>query len=271
MTVNVAGLDDNLFSDTLFGHRRGAYTGADEHRKGLIEQATEGTLFLDEIGDLSMESQVKLLRLLQEGKYYPLGSDVAKVTDARVVVATNQNLEAMQETNAFRRDLYYRLKTHHMHIPPLRERADDVALLVDHFLDTAARQLGRPKPTAPRELTILLRTYHFPGNIRELEGMIFDAVSLHRSGVLSMDTFKAKIASAAGGRSPLFAEAAPSAEKRRRVSFSEQLPSLKEVEQMLIDEALRRSDGNQTIAADLIGMSRKALNNRLIRSRKDGS
>jgi len=269
VTVNVAGLDDTLFSDTLFGHKKGAFTGADDQRGGLIEQAAEGTLFLDEIGDLSMESQVKLLRLLQEGKYYPLGSDVPKGTDARIVVATNCNLDEMQQTGKFRKDLFYRLRSHHVHIPPLRDRRDDIQLLVEHFLETAAEKLDKKKPTAPRELYTLLRTYHFPGNIRELEGIIYDAVSLHSSGVLSMEPFKARIGLT---ESPLHA-AIPAPQKgqnseHRGVVFLDPLPSMKEVEEMLIEEALKRADGNQTIAAQLIGMSRKALNNRLIRSRK---
>lgn len=267
VAVNVAGLDDNLFSDTLFGHKKGAFTGADAPRKGLIEQAGEGTLFLDEIGDLGIESQIKLLRLLQEGKYYPLGADVARMIDARIVVATNQNLEKMQEEGTFRKDLYYRLKFHQVHIPPLRERLEDVPLLAEHFLEKAARRLGKKKPTAPRELFILLKTYHFPGNIRELEGMIFDAVSQHKSGVLSMETFKPHISAPAKpgeGEKILPSAAAGSGES---VAFGEQLPSMKEVENLLIEEALKRADGNQTIAARLIGMTRKALNNRLIRSR----
>ncbi|MCB0271366.1 MAG: sigma-54-dependent Fis family transcriptional regulator, partial [Calditrichaeota bacterium] len=135
VAVNVGGVDDTMLSDTLFGHIKGAFTGAETDRKGLIEQAEGGTLFLDEIGDLSPESQVKLLRLLQEGKYYPLGSDVPKKTDVRIVAATHQNLEAMQENAKFRRDLYFRLQAHHIHIPPLRERKDDLPLLVHHFLE----------------------------------------------------------------------------------------------------------------------------------------
>ena len=267
VAVNVAGLDDNLFSDTLFGHKKGAFTGADAPRKGLIEQAGEGTLFLDEIGDLGIESQIKLLRLLQEGKYYPLGADVARMIDARIVVATNQNLEKMQEEGSFRKDLYYRLKFHQVHIPPLRERREDVPLLAEHFLEKAAKRLGKKKPTAPRELFVLLKTYHFPGNIRELEGMIFDAVSQHKSGVLSMETFKPHIsAPAKPGESEKMPPAA-TAGSGGAVAFGEQLPSMKEVENLLIEEALKRADGNQTIAARLIGMTRKALNNRLIRSR----
>ncbi len=270
ITVNVAGLDDHLFSDTLFGHKKGAFTGADTARKGLVEQASGGTLFLDEIGDLNMESQVKLLRLLQEGKYYPLGEDVPKVTDARIIVATNREIESSMEAGTFRKDLYYRLQTHHIHLPPLRDRRNDLPLLVERFLEKAAEQLGKNKPTPPTELFTLLRTYHFPGNIRELESMIFDAVSRHKGGVLSMESFRGKIgqkspthhtgeAESGGDKQPLFTELLPTLD---------QLPALKDAEQLLIAEALKRSDGNQTIAAQLLGMSRQALHNRLRRSRQ---
>ncbi len=122
VTVNVAGLDDMMFSDTLFGHKKGAYTGADQPREGLVGKASGGTLFLDEIGDLSQLSQVKLLRLLQGEEYYPLGSDVLKFTDARILVATNQNLLQLIDQGKFRKDLYYRLCAYQINIPPLRER-----------------------------------------------------------------------------------------------------------------------------------------------------
>ena len=149
VTVNVAGLDDTVFSDTLFGHLRGAFTGAEQSRRGMVEEAGDGTLFLDEIGDLSIPSQVKLLRLLQEGEYFPLGSDVPKRLKARVVVATHQNLLEKEQAGTFRRDLYYRLRTHHVQLPPLRERRGDIPLLLDHFLAEAAHTLGRKKPTPP--------------------------------------------------------------------------------------------------------------------------
>jgi DNA-binding NtrC family response regulator len=148
--VNVAGLDDNVFSDTLFGHVKGAFTGADQPRSGLIEQAGGGVLFLDEIGDLSPASQVKLLRLLQDGEYFPLGSDRPRKMNVRVVAATNQELETKVASGAFRIDLYYRLKAHHVHLLPLRERRDDMPLLLDHFLEEAA---GSLRPCRQRFLT----------------------------------------------------------------------------------------------------------------------
>jgi DNA-binding NtrC family response regulator len=266
ISLNVAGVDDNLFSDTLFGHRKGAFTGAEQDRKGLIEQAERGTLFLDEIGDLSFESQVKLLRLIQDGKYFPLGSDMAKLADVRIVCATNVDIDSMKDKNEFRKDLYYRLQTHHIHIPPLRERKNDIPFLINHFLEKASKQLNKKKPTPPKELFTLLSSYNFPGNIRELEGIIFDAVSVHRSGILSLEPIREKILPKMRTKDFQNSDLINQEEK---IIFSDQLPTLKEAEDSLISEALKRSDGNQTIAADLLGMSRRALNNRLSRKSID--
>jgi DNA-binding NtrC family response regulator len=259
--VNVAGLDDHVFADTLFGHKRGAFTGAMEGRPGLLEQAASGALFLDEIGDLSAVSQVKLLRLLQDGEYLPLGSDVAKRSDARIVVATNQDLEAARNSGRFRKDLYYRLCGHHIHIPPLRDRREDLSVLLDHFLETAALSLGKKKPTPPDELIKLLAVYHFPGNVRELESIVYNAVSLHASGKLSMDAFKAEIFKKQPALAGDLVEKAP--ETREQVIFPERLPTLKQIEQLLVDEALHRADDNQAIAAQMLGITRQALNKRL--------
>ena len=259
--VNVAGLDDHVFADTLFGHKKGAFTDAREARSGLIERAAGGTLFLDEIGDLSTTSQVKLLRLLQEGEFFPLGSDVAKRSDARIVVATNQDLDALQLSGQFRKDLYYRLCDHQIHIPPLRRRPEDLAILVEHFLEKASKSLDKKKPTPPAELITLLSTYHFPGNIRELESMIFDAVSSHKSGKLSMDLFKAHISKTHPVTTVDARDSIPA--KHSPVVFSDQLPTLKQIERLLVDEAMRRSNGNQSIAALSLGISRQALNKRL--------
>ena len=259
VSVNVAGLDDAVFADTLIGHMRGAFTGADQPRRGMIEEAADGTLFLDEIGDLSIASQVKLLRLLQEGEYFPLGSDRPKRLKARVVVATHQNLSLKQESGSFRRDLYYRLCTHMVHVPPLRERKGDLPALLDYFLEEAARALGKKRPTPPRELLQLLATYSFPGNIRELKALVYNAVSVHRDRVLSMDTFlktvirpetKLNLPAAAGPQKNLFAGL-------------EHLPTFGEAAELLVEEAMTRANGNQTIAARLLGISQPALSKRL--------
>jgi DNA-binding NtrC family response regulator len=262
--INLAGLDESVFADTLFGHRKGAFTGADQARRGLVEQAAGGTLFLDEIGDLSAEMQVKLLRLLQEGEYFPLGSDIAKRSDARTVVATNQDLHALQESGRFRRDLYYRLCSHHVHIPPLRERPEDIAPLEDRFLGDAARELDKKKPTPPDELIDLLASYHFPGNVRELRAMVWDAVTNHRLGKLSLSVFKSHIDQA---RSPDVTET-PMAPQNRILAFFDRLPTLKQAENLLIAEALKRANDNQAVAAMHLGISRQALNRRLRRHKK---
>jgi DNA-binding NtrC family response regulator len=258
--VNMAGLDDNVFSDTLFGHVKGAFTGADLPRSGLIEQACGGVLFLDEIGDLSPASQVKLLRLLQDGEYFPLGSDRPKKMDVRVVAATNQQLEAKVAGGAFRKDLYYRLKAHHVEIPPLRERRDDLPLLLDHFLEEAAARLGKSKPSLPPALFALLGTYHFPGNIRELRAMIYDAVSQHHSGVLALRRFDQSIGAPRSSSAATQSSTAPGDEL---LAFAHRLPTLKQADDLLVREAMRRSGGNQTQAAKLLGISRPALSKRL--------
>ncbi|CUB03712.1 sigma-54-dependent transcriptional regulator [Marinomonas fungiae] len=261
ISVNVAGLDDNVFSDTLFGHRRGAFTGADTARSGMIEQATGGTLFLDEIGDLSPASQVKLLRLIQEGEYYPLGSDRPKRLRARIIAATHQDLEAKLASNDFRNDLYYRLKVHHVEVPPLRQRLDDLPLLLDYFLAEAAKELSKSTPTAPKELYALLSHYHWPGNIRELKALVYDAVSRHKARVLSMDVFRQVIHSESKTLDT-------SANASDRVYFPSEkpLPTVQEINQLLIDEAMTRAQGNQSLAARLIGLSQPALNKRLKKS-----
>ncbi len=258
VSVNVAGLDDNMFADTLFGHVRGAFTGAESVRKGMIEKAAEGTLFLDEIGDLSGASQVKLLRLLQNGEYYPLGSDQPKLMSARVVVATHADLDAMMAAGTFRRDLYYRLYSHHVNLPPLRERKDDLPLLLEHFLTEAALKLGKKKPTPPKELAVLLSTYSFPGNVRELEAMIYDAVSQHNGKTLSMKSFLQRIDSQ---NDHLHIEQPLSTENP--FVRMDKLPTLQQVGKLLVDEAMQRSTGNQSIAARLLGISQPALSKRL--------
>jgi DNA-binding NtrC family response regulator len=260
INVNVSGLDDTYFADTLFGHVKGAYTGADSQRSGLVEQAAEGTLFLDEIGDLSQASQVKLLRLLQEGEYYPLGSDYPKQMTARVVVATHQNLGSRMSTGDFRRDLYYRLLAHHVHLPPLRERKDDLPLLLNHFLEQAAEKLGKKTPTPPPELAVLLSTYSFPGNIRELEAMIYDAVSVHSSRILSMKSFQERI-----GQQEVSVAEPPSSPSCNPFAALEELPTLQQAGNLLVEDAMRRAQGNQSLASRLLGISQPALSKRLKR------
>jgi len=265
LPVNVAGLDDALFSDTLFGHRPGAFTGATGKREGFVSQAVGGTLFLDEIGDLSQESQVRLLRLIQEKRYYPLGSDIAKNSDVRIICATNRDLHQRMSDKVFRTDLYFRLSVHQIELPSLRDRREDLPMLVNRFIETAARSMGKDVPGAPAELFDLLGIYRFPGNIRELRALVYDAVAAHRSGtVLSLDRFKLAVEK----QQQLQQERPPTAEKAkddRWILIPGKFPTLTQAEAYLTHEAMRRANGNQGVAAILLGISRPALNRRLAR------
>lgn len=259
VAVNVAGIDENSFADTLFGHVKGAFTGADRNREGMIERAGDGTLFLDEIGDLGKDMQTKLLRLLEEREFLPLGSDRCRRSRCRVLAATNRDLRSGITEGRFREDLYYRLHAHLIRVPPLRERMGDIPLLVERFLNDAASALGKPVPTPPREITVHLSAYGFPGNVRELRAMVFDAVARHTGGVLSLASFHKHM------------DEGPTAADERRdrgmapkaagdsLFEGRDLPTLQAATRMLIAAALERTDGNQGAAARLLGISRRTV------------
>ncbi|SDL51647.1 DNA-binding transcriptional response regulator, NtrC family, contains REC, AAA-type ATPase, and a Fis-type DNA-binding domains [Maridesulfovibrio ferrireducens] len=256
--VNVAGLDDNIFADTLFGHKKGAFTGADKARSGLVVNAAGGTLFLDEIGDLAHASQLKLLRLVQEREYMPIGSDLTRKTDARIIAATNIDPDILNDGPGFRSDLYYRLKAHHVHIPPLRERKEDIPMLVDYFLRAACKEEGQKKPEIPANLIALLSSYDFPGNIRELQFLILDALSCTDGLKLNIERLERHISHA-----PAITKQAHKQTVEGKVAFGTSLPTLKEVCDELVEETMRRTDNNQATAAAILGVSRQALNKRL--------
>lgn len=263
VSETVAGYDDSMFSDALFGHVAGAFTGASVHREGLIQSAESGSLFLDEIGDLSAPSQVKLLRLLQEREYRALGSDRAQRTTARFIFATNRDLKSLRDSGAFRSDLFYRISTHFIEIPPLRARRRDIAPLIHHFVNRAAGELGTDPPAVPHALCQLLNTHSFPGNVRELEAMIFDGVAKARGHALSLSLFEPHLARESLPREVSHAEPSGSSVAGNLFAEISALPTLAEAQSQLIDAALHRADGNQGIAARLLGISRTALNKRL--------
>jgi DNA-binding NtrC family response regulator len=257
ITVNVAGLDDAIFSDTLFGHKKGAFTGADQSRDGLICKAAGGALFLDEIGDLSRPSQVKLLRLLQGQEYYPLGSDVLKSSDARLIVATNHDLPKLIAAGKFRKDLYYRLCAYQIHIPPLRERLEDIPLLLDHFIEKASQSLNRARPVPSPRLAAYLTACQFPGNIRELQAMVYEAVARHRAGMLSLESFPGTREAIAASPYSAVAPGALNADELCRL-FG-RFPTMDEMEELLITAAVKLAGGKRGVAASLLGITRQAL------------
>jgi DNA-binding NtrC family response regulator len=248
VAVNTAGFDDTLFADTLFGHKAGAFTGAVEILHGLVERAARGSLSLDEIGELAYSSQIKLLRLLESREYYPLGSDVVRKSEARVIVATNRDLPSAIASGDFRKDLYYRLKTHQAAVPPLRDRPGDIPLLIGHFIETAAREMGRSVPAFSPRLVRLLKAYRFPGNVRELRAMIFDAVSRQTSGELPLETFERLIGDAA------------------ELEQDEEILTIRRTVDRLVQKAIERAEGNRGVAARLLGITPQALGQRLKRA-----
>jgi len=256
VAVNIAGLDDTMFSDTLFGHKRGAYTGAGTSREGLVAQAAGGTLFLDEIGDLNQQSQVKLLRLLQEREYYPLGSDVVKTSNVRIIVATNQNLPQLIAAGSFRKDLYFRLCAHQIHIPPLHERPEDIPLLVDHFIDEATQSLRTERPVLAPDVVEYLSSRQYSGNIRELRALVHDAVIRQKNGILTLDCF-----TAAAWERPM------NSTSRRHddvlLDMFGGFPTIAEMERYLIDKAMSMAHGKRNVAASLLGITRQTLHKRM--------
>ena len=203
------------------------------------------------------------MRLLQEHMYYPLGSDVASPSDARVVCATNCNLAQMMRQQQFRSDLFFRLSVHQVEVPPLRQHKEDIPLLLQHFLDESAASINRAAPEPSNELLTLLANYHFPGNVRELRAMVFNAMALHRAGpVLAMDSFRQAIQ-----KQQKTGAENPEAESPEGlpILIPGRFPTLDEVEEAMVSEALKRAKGNQGVAATLLGLSRPALNRRLAR------
>jgi len=248
VAVNCSAIPETILEAELFGHERGAFTGAHDRREGRFAKASGGTLFLDEIGELSPSVQVKLLRVLQEGEYEPVGGDTVPA-DIRILSATNKDLEAEVAAGRFREDLFYRLNVIAITAPPLRTRREDVPLLVDHFLGVYCAKNSRPRLSAPRDVLQLLSDYRWPGNVRELENVIERAVVLCRSDVLTTEDLPSTVRDAAATE--------PSA-----ITVSVGTP-LDEVERRLIRETLRHAHGDKSVAAQMLGISSRTVYRKL--------
>ena len=243
--VHCAALSESLLESELFGHEKGAYTGADGMKKGRFELAHGGTIFLDEIGEINQATQVKILRVLQEKKFERVGGEETITVDVRIVAATNRNLEEEVKAGRFREDLYYRLNVVHLYVPPLRERKDDIPLLVDHFLREFARENGKNVTTI--ETRAALYKYDWPGNIRQLRNCMESAVVMCSGSEIMIEDLPPSVSKSTSEAS---------------VSIPLGIP-LEEAEKTLIMQNLAANKGNKSKTADILGIERKTLHRKL--------
>jgi two-component system NtrC family response regulator len=247
VTVNCAAIPEQLLESELFGHRRGSFTGAVADKRGKFEMANGGTAFLDEIGELAPLLQVKLLRVLQEREIDKVGETRPIKVDVRVLAATNRDLEKMIAGGTFREDLYYRLAVVSIRMPPLRERADDIPLLVDAFVEKHAQRLGHARPAIQKDVYSAFNLYSWPGNIRELENVVERALVLDKDGVIALDDLPDRLRTPAQRIGNV------------RIELPDEGISLEKVERELILTALEKHDWNQTRAAAYLDITRSTL------------
>ena len=251
VTVNCGAIPETLIESELFGYEKGAFTGANTRKVGRFDWAQGGTLFLDEIGELSLPLQVKILRVLQEKEFERVGGSEVIKADVRIIAATNRNLEKMVDKGEFREDLLYRLKVIPINLPPLRDRKDDIPLLVEHFIDKYTKVIKKGKLSIEKDTMELLKNYDYPGNIRELENLIERLIILSSNGVISPSLLPKEILKNAFTN------------KKEIFILPPEGINLEEVEENFVRQALELAKGNQTHAAKLLGLSRHALIYRL--------
>jgi transcriptional regulator with PAS, ATPase and Fis domain len=242
VAVNCAALPETLLESELFGHEKGAFTGADRRKSGRFEVADGGTLFLDEVGDMPLGTQVKLLRVLQEHTFERLGSTESIEVDVRIIAATHQDLRSRIEEGKFREDLFYRLNVVTVEVPPLRERREDILPFAELFLRKYGEGAGRKIEGISNEARHLLTRYHWPGNIRELENAVERAIVLSRTGVVDVEDLPMQLVE----------------ETEKTPGYSGDL-SLEAVEKKHIEQVLAQTKGNLSGAADLLGIHRNTL------------
>ena len=250
--INSAALTDSLLEAELFGHVKGAFTGAIAHKRGRLETANKGTLFLDEIGHMSLNLQTKLLRFLQEGTFEPVGSEETRKVDVRVITATNRDLEEEISAGRFLDDLLYRIEVISIILPPLRERRDDISLLVNHFITYFGKKYGREIEGVHPEAIEALADYDWPGNVRELENCIARAIILSKGNHIVLKDLPERIRN--------YGEQAQiDRDKKFDLTIPDEGISIRAMERELIEKTLKRCNGNKTLAANYLGISRKAL------------
>jgi DNA-binding NtrC family response regulator len=243
--VNCGALTETLLETELFGHVRGSFTGATENKRGIFEEANGGTVFLDEVSEMSPALQVKVLRTLEEQEVRRIGSNEVVKVDVRIIAASNRNLAERVEEGKFRQDLYYRLRVIEIEIPPLRDRREDIPLLVEHFLKKMGPERGRVLSVSPRALSLLM-SYTWAGNVRELENVLESAVALNRAGVIVPDDLPPEVCAA-------------TREVKRVEDLYVSLPSLDEVENRYLAHVLSVTGGNKAKAAAILGINRRTL------------
>lgn len=272
LAINCAAIPESLLESELFGHERGAFTGADRRRIGKFEQADRGTIFLDEIGDMTLATQAKVLRLVQDGRFERVGGNETIETDVRIIAATNQNLEDLVARGRFREDLYYRLKVFAIELPPLRDRMEDLPILIEHFVKLFSRELGKPVRAVPKDTMELLKAYDWPGNVRELQSAVKYAFVLATGEVLAPHWLPENVRRGRSATRPLARagtatgcpDIAGLARDLIRSGSNDVYRQVQaEVDRVLLDEVLRHVDGNQVLASQILGISRTTLRNKL--------